>query len=78
MPGADLSALGMTQLMADFMAARDLHDVILVGNDTGGALAQMVRAQFPERISSLVDCTVDAPRTSAQQFAVCIWRQTLN
>lgn len=59
-PQADLSVPGMTQLIADFMAALDLRDVILVGNDTGGALAQMVCAQFPERIASLVLTTCDA------------------
>jgi pimeloyl-ACP methyl ester carboxylesterase len=47
-------------MVADFLAALDLHDVILVGSDTGGALAQMVCAQFPERISCLVLTTCDA------------------
>jgi pimeloyl-ACP methyl ester carboxylesterase len=59
-PEADLSVLGMTRLIADFIAALDLRDVILVGNDTGGALAQMVCAQFPERISRMVLTTCDA------------------
>lgn len=59
-PQADLSVLGMTQLIADFIVALDLHDVILVGNDTGGALAQMVCTRFPDRIASLVLTTCDA------------------
>lgn len=59
-PEADLSVPGMVRLIADFLAELDLHDVILVGNDTGGALAQMVCAQFPERISRLVLTTCDA------------------
>jgi pimeloyl-ACP methyl ester carboxylesterase len=36
-PTADLSVMGMTRLIADFMDVLDLRDVILVGNDTGGA-----------------------------------------
>jgi pimeloyl-ACP methyl ester carboxylesterase len=59
-PTADLSVMGMARLIADLMAALDLRDVILVGNDSGGALAQMVCAQFPERIASLVLTTCDA------------------
>ncbi|MBI5924658.1 MAG: alpha/beta hydrolase [Aquabacterium sp.] len=59
-PQADLSVPGMVRLIADFIVALDLHDVILVGNDTGGALAQMVCAQFPERIARLVLTTCDA------------------
>jgi len=59
-PQANLSVAGMAQLVADFIEALDLHDVILVGNDTGGALAQIVCARFPERISRLVLTTCDA------------------
>lgn len=59
-PTADLSVMGMTRLIADLMDALDLRDVILVGNDTGGALAQMVCAHFPERIASVVLTTCDA------------------
>jgi pimeloyl-ACP methyl ester carboxylesterase len=59
-PDADLSVSGMARLIADFIAELDLHDVILVGNDTGGALAQIVCAQCPERISKMVLTTCDA------------------
>jgi pimeloyl-ACP methyl ester carboxylesterase len=59
-PDADLSVAGMTQLIADFLDALDLHDVILVGNDTGGALVQMVCARFPQRIARVVLTTCDA------------------
>src|SRR3989338_4235402 len=50
-PDADLSVSGMVQLIEDFMEALDLRDVILVGNDSGGALVQMVCARFPQRIA---------------------------
>ena len=59
-PDADLSVSGMVQLIADFIAALDLQDVILVGNDTGGALVQMVCARFPQRIAGMVLTTCDA------------------
>ncbi|MFE3190407.1 alpha/beta fold hydrolase [Nocardia sp. NPDC059240] len=36
--GADLSMRGMNQLLADFLAALDLHDVTLVHTDWGGSL----------------------------------------
>lgn len=37
-PGADLSALATTRRIPAFLAALDLTDVTLVGNDTGGGL----------------------------------------
>ncbi|MEC3957283.1 alpha/beta hydrolase [Nocardia sp. CDC153] len=36
--GADLSMRGMNQIIADFLAALDLHDVTLVHTDWGGSL----------------------------------------
>lgn len=59
-PDADLSVSGMVQLIEDFMAVLDLRDVILVGNDSGGALVQMVCARFPQRIARVVLTTCDA------------------
>jgi len=59
-PSADLSVPGVARLIADFLVALDLHDVILVGNDSGGALVQMVCAQMPERIARVVLTTCDA------------------
>ena len=57
---ADLSPLGVAHLVADFMAALDLHDVTLVGNDTGGAICQLVIARHPERITRLILTNCDA------------------
>lgn len=59
-PSADLSVAGMARLIADFLAALNLHDVILVGNDTGGALVQMACGLAPERIAGVVLTTCDA------------------
>jgi pimeloyl-ACP methyl ester carboxylesterase len=57
---ADLSPPGMAELIADFVAALELEGVTLVGNDTGGAFAQLVAANRPERLGRLVLITCDA------------------
>ena len=57
---ADLSPLGVARLIADFLEALDLQAVTLIGNDTGGALCQLVIAHHPERISGLVLTNCDA------------------
>ena len=53
-PGADLSPPAIAQLIADFLGALGLEGVTLVGNDTGGALCQMVVADHPDRVGRLV------------------------
>jgi pimeloyl-ACP methyl ester carboxylesterase len=50
----DMTPPGVAKLIADFMAALDLKDVTLVGNDSGGALSQVVITRHPERIKRLV------------------------
>jgi pimeloyl-ACP methyl ester carboxylesterase len=57
---ADLSPRGVARLILDFLDALDLRDVTLVGNDTGGALCQLVVASHPERITRLVLTNCDA------------------
>lgn len=51
---ADLTPPGVAKLIADFMAALDLTNVTIVGNDSGGALSQVVITRHPERIKRLV------------------------
>jgi pimeloyl-ACP methyl ester carboxylesterase len=58
--GADLSPLGLAQIIADFMQALQLEGVTLVGNDTGGALCQLVAVHHPERLARLVLTPCDA------------------
>ena len=53
-PGADLSPPGIADLIADFLAALDLTGVTIVGNDSGGAMSQVLAARRPERIGRLV------------------------
>ncbi len=57
---ADQSPLGVVQLIAEFIAALDLKDVTLVGNDTGGALCQLVITRHPAQIIRLVLTNCDA------------------
>jgi pimeloyl-ACP methyl ester carboxylesterase len=59
-PGSDLSPPGLARLIADFIAALDLQGVTLVGNDTGGALCQLVAVNHGERIARLVLTPCDA------------------
>jgi pimeloyl-ACP methyl ester carboxylesterase len=59
-PGADLTPPGLARLVADFLDALGLEDVVLVGNDTGGAIAQIAAANHPERIGALVLTSCDS------------------
>jgi pimeloyl-ACP methyl ester carboxylesterase len=58
--GADLSPLGLAALIAELIERLELRDVTLVGNDTGGALCQLVAAHHPERLARLVLINCDA------------------
>jgi pimeloyl-ACP methyl ester carboxylesterase len=57
---ADLTPTGLARLIAGLVEALDLQDVTLVGNDTGGALCQLVATCHPERIGRLVLTDCDA------------------
>ncbi|WP_446225169.1 alpha/beta fold hydrolase [Nocardia sp. IBHARD005] len=59
MPDADLSPVGIADLIAEFLDALDLTDVTLVANDTGGALTQILMTRRPERIGRVVLAAVD-------------------
>jgi pimeloyl-ACP methyl ester carboxylesterase len=51
---ADVSPHGVARLVGDFLAALDLQDVTLVGNDTGGLISQLVALDHGERVGRLV------------------------
>ena len=57
---ADLAPPALADLIGDAIEALDLNDVTLVGNDTGGALCQLVVTSRPERIGKLVLTSCDA------------------
>ena len=56
---ADLSPPAVADLVADAIEALGLEDVTLVGNDSGGAIAQMLVTTRPERIGRLVLTSCD-------------------
>jgi pimeloyl-ACP methyl ester carboxylesterase len=51
--GADFSFEGQAEMIAAFCDALGLDQVDLVGNDSGGGIAQIFAARHPERIRSL-------------------------
>jgi pimeloyl-ACP methyl ester carboxylesterase len=53
-PDADLSPPGVAATIASFLDALDLEDVTIVGNDSGGAMSQVLVTRHPERIGKLV------------------------
>jgi pimeloyl-ACP methyl ester carboxylesterase len=57
---ADLSLTGLAATVTDLLEALAIDVVTLVGNDTGGALAQVVVAERPERIGRLVLASCEA------------------
>jgi pimeloyl-ACP methyl ester carboxylesterase len=59
-PTADLSLPGIARLVAEFLGRLDLHDVTLVGNDTGGALVQLLMAEGAARVGRVVLVSCDA------------------
>jgi pimeloyl-ACP methyl ester carboxylesterase len=52
--GADLSVDGLAQAVADLITHLELDDVTLVGNDSGGAISQVVATNHPELLARVV------------------------
>ena len=70
---ADLSPQGIAGLVGDFIAALGLDNVTIVGNDTGGAICQLMLAGDTGRIGAAVLTNCDAfgtfpPRALAPLF----------
>lgn len=59
-PGTDFTLFGLAQLVDEFLAALNLEQVTLVGNDTGGAIVQAVLARHPARLARAVLTPCDA------------------
>ena len=57
---ADLSLGAIARLVAEFLDRLDLRDVTLIGNDTGGALVQLLMADRNERVARAVLVSCDA------------------
>jgi pimeloyl-ACP methyl ester carboxylesterase len=58
--GADQTITGVAGMVAEVFAALDLRDVVLVGNDTGGVVTQLVAVHHRERLGALVLTSCDA------------------
>ena len=57
---ADLTMEGIAAIIGDLLDALELGDAVLVGNDTGGAISQIVAVTRPERVGALVLTSCDA------------------
>jgi pimeloyl-ACP methyl ester carboxylesterase len=58
--GAELTMESVAAIISEFLAALDLDDVVLLAVDTGGAIAQIVAVEHPERLGGLVLTSCDA------------------
>ena len=59
-PGADLSLPGIAKLVTEFLDRLGLDDVTLAGNDTGGAVVQLLAADGAPRAGRVVLASCDA------------------
>lgn len=53
-PSQDVSFTAQAHMIAEVLDALDIAQVDLIGNDSGGAIAQIFAARYPERLRSLV------------------------
>src|SRR6516162_8271702 len=53
-PSQDVSFTMQARMIAEVINALQIETVDLVGNDSGGAIAQIFAANYPERLKSLV------------------------
>jgi pimeloyl-ACP methyl ester carboxylesterase len=69
-PGQDVSFPAQARMLAELCDALDLREIDLVGNDSGGAIAQLFAARHPSRLRSLTltNCDVheNLPPAAAQ------------
>jgi pimeloyl-ACP methyl ester carboxylesterase len=59
-PDQDVSVTANARMLAEFLDALNIGRVDLVGNDSGGGIAQIFAAAFPERVRSLTLTDCDA------------------
>jgi pimeloyl-ACP methyl ester carboxylesterase len=57
---AELTMGGVAAMVAELLEALELEDAVLVGNDTGGAIAQIAVTTVPDRVGALVLTSCDA------------------
>jgi pimeloyl-ACP methyl ester carboxylesterase len=77
-PGAPLGLRAQADVVADLVATLGLDDVTLVGNDTGGAICQLVVTRRPERIGRMVLTSCDAfDNCPPRFFRFLVWTSYL-
>ena len=59
-PNQDVSVTANAKMLREFLDALDIDQVDLVGNDSGGGIAQIFSALHPERVRSLTLTDCDA------------------
>lgn len=58
-PGADVTPPGVAALLVSFLDALGLDRVVVLANDAGGAVSQLLAAAHPERVDRLVLTSCD-------------------
>jgi pimeloyl-ACP methyl ester carboxylesterase len=77
-PGAPLGLPAQADVVADLVAALRLDDVTLVGNDTGGAICQLVVTRRPTGIGRMVLTSCDAfDNCPPRFFRFLVWASYL-
>ncbi len=69
-PAADLSPAAVAGAITSLLEALDLHDVVLVGSDTGGGLCQLALRGDTQRVSGLVLTNCDGFEQFPPRFFV--------
>ena len=69
-PDAGLSPIAVADAVAGLLDALDLHDVVLVGSDTGGGLCQLALRGDTHRVRGLVLTNCDAFEQFPPRFFV--------
>jgi hypothetical protein len=59
-PDAELTMEGIAATVGELLDALEFENAVLVGNDTGGAIAQIVATTTPDRLGALVLTSCDA------------------
>src|SRR5213082_269137 len=59
-PDQDVSVTANAKMLREFLDALHINQVDLVGNDSGGGIAQIFAALYPERVRSLTLTNCDA------------------
>jgi pimeloyl-ACP methyl ester carboxylesterase len=67
-PHAERTPRAIANAVLELLERLDLRDVTLIGNDTGGAICQLVIAQRPARVTRLVLTNCDA----FEEFPPCV------